>query len=48
MQYILGTKSIEEKEQKFKNTLAKKMFDRLQKHAKKQKKVQMKTIVLII
>lgn len=38
MQYILGTKTTEEKEQKFKNKLAQKMFDKLQKHAKEQKK----------
>lgn len=38
MQYILGTRPAEEKEQKFKNKLAKRMFDKLQKHAKEQKK----------
>ena len=38
MQYILGTRPAEEKEQKFKNKLAQKMFDKLQKHAKEQKK----------
>ena len=38
MQYILGTKVVEAKEQKFKNRLAQKMFDKLQKHAKEHKR----------
>ena len=39
VQYILGLKNQEEqKEQKFKNKTAKKLFEKLQKHAKEQKK----------
>lgn len=38
LQYILGIKPTEEKEQKFKNKIAQKMFEKLQKHAKEQKK----------
>lgn len=38
LQYILGIKFFEEKEQKFKNKLAQKMYEKLQKHTKEQKK----------
>jgi hypothetical protein len=37
-QYILGIKSIEDKEQKFKNKIAQKIYDKLQTHAKEQNK----------
>lgn len=38
LQYILGLKNAKEKEQKFKNKIAQKMYEKLQKHSNEQKK----------
>lgn len=38
LQYILGTKTTEEHQQRFKNKLAQKMYEKMQRHAKEQSK----------